>query len=117
MRSAAQCAEVACPTNPPGCGSCGRGATNLLLFRGLRGMGGKSRSLPGSPRSLLGRVMVGRLSLDGPRIPTGERLPHPEVAEYLQLLALSPSTRGLGRLIQEVARTDAAVLVRGESGV
>jgi two-component system response regulator AtoC len=61
--------------------------------------------------------MVGRLSLDGPRIPTGERLPHPEVAEYLQLLALSPSTRGLGRLIQEVARTDAAVLVRGESGV
>jgi two-component system response regulator AtoC len=61
--------------------------------------------------------MVGRLSLDVRRIPTCERLPHPEVAEYLQLLALSPSTQGLGHLIQEVARTDATVLVRGESGV
>jgi hypothetical protein len=40
-----------------------------------------------------------------------ERLPHPEVAEYLQLLTLSPSTQGLGHLIQEVARTDATVLV------
>jgi transcriptional regulator with GAF, ATPase, and Fis domain len=61
--------------------------------------------------------MVGRLSPDGRRIPTCERLPHPEVAEYLQLLALSPSTQKLGHLIQEVARTDATVLVRGESGV
>jgi two-component system response regulator AtoC len=57
------------------------------------------------------------LSVDVRRIPTRERLPHPEVAEYLQLLALSPSTQGLGHLIQEVARTDATVLVRGESGV
>ena len=43
--------------------------------------------------------------------------PHPYLAEYLPLLALSPRTHGLGHLIQEVARTDATVLIRGESGV
>ncbi len=42
---------------------------------------------------------------------------HPYLAEYLPLLSLSPRTRGLGHLIQEVARTDATVLIRGESGV
>jgi two-component system response regulator AtoC len=42
---------------------------------------------------------------------------HPYLEEYLPLLSLSPRTQGLGHLIQEVARTDATVLVRGESGV
>jgi transcriptional regulator with GAF, ATPase, and Fis domain len=37
--------------------------------------------------------------------------------DYLPLLSVSPRTQGLGQLIQEVARTDATVLVRGESGV
>jgi two-component system response regulator AtoC len=63
---------------------------------------------PPSPRPIAG---------DG-EAPTDERSPlHPYLAEYLPLLSLSPSMRGLGRLIQEVARTDATVLVRGESGV
>jgi two-component system, NtrC family, response regulator AtoC len=35
----------------------------------------------------------------------------------MPLLSLSPRMRALGHLIQEVARTDATVLVRGESGV
>src|SRR5215470_147015 len=50
--------------------------------------------------------------------PTGEPPPsEPNVAEYLPLLSLSHSPLGLGQLIQEVARTDATVLMRGESGV
>jgi transcriptional regulator with GAF, ATPase, and Fis domain len=50
--------------------------------------------------------------------PAGEDpLSHPYLAEYLPLLSLSPRTRGLGHLAQEVARTDATVLIRGESGV
>jgi two-component system response regulator AtoC len=42
---------------------------------------------------------------------------HASLDEYLPLLARSPRMRGLAHLIQEVARTDATVLVRGESGV
>jgi two-component system, NtrC family, response regulator AtoC len=42
---------------------------------------------------------------------------HPYLAEHLPLLALNASMRELEHLIQEVARTDATVLVRGESGV
>jgi two-component system, NtrC family, response regulator AtoC len=50
--------------------------------------------------------------------PGDERPPlHPYLAEHLPLLTLSASMRALGHLIQEVARTDATVLVRGESGV
>src|SRR5262245_30990164 len=45
------------------------------------------------------------------------RSPNAYLDEYLPLLSLSPRTQGLGQLIQEVARTDATVLVRGESGV
>ena len=39
------------------------------------------------------------------------------LAEYLPLFSLSPRMRALARLVQEVARTDATVLVLGESGV
>ena len=50
--------------------------------------------------------------------PSDERPPpRPPLAEYLPFLSLSPRTQGLGYLIQEVARTDATVLLRGESGV
>jgi two-component system, NtrC family, response regulator AtoC len=50
--------------------------------------------------------------------PTNERPPlHPYLAEHLPLLSLSARMRELGHVIQEVARTDATVLVRGESGV
>jgi two-component system response regulator AtoC len=50
--------------------------------------------------------------------PTPEAPPsEPGLTEYLPLLSLSPQTAGLGQLIQEVARTDATVLMRGESGV
>src|SRR5262245_49204787 len=49
---------------------------------------------------------------------TSPRAPsHARVTEHLPLLSLSPRTLGLGHLIQEVARTDATVLMRGESGV
>jgi two-component system, NtrC family, response regulator AtoC len=70
--------------------------------------------------------MRGHVTESGPRLPgvgngkapTGEPPPsEPNVAEYLPLLSLSPQTAGLGHLIQEVARTDATVLMRGESGV
>jgi two-component system response regulator AtoC len=42
---------------------------------------------------------------------------HPCLAEHLPLLGLSARMRALEHLIQEAARTDATVLVRGESGV
>ena len=42
---------------------------------------------------------------------------HPCLAEHLPLLALSARMRALEHLIQEAARTDVTVLVRGESGV
>jgi transcriptional regulator with GAF, ATPase, and Fis domain len=42
---------------------------------------------------------------------------NPYLAEYLPLFSLSPRMRAVTRLIQEVARTDATVLVLGESGV
>src|SRR5262245_38040992 len=52
------------------------------------------------------------------QLPSSERpASPPSISEYLQLLSLSPRTLGLGHLIREVARTDATVLVRGESGV
>src|SRR5262245_50604796 len=50
-------------------------------------------------------------------LPDDSAMHHAAVAEYLPLLSLSPRTQGLGHLIQEVARTDATVLIRGESGV
>jgi two-component system, NtrC family, response regulator AtoC len=54
----------------------------------------------------------------GGETPTGEPpLSEPKLADYLPLLSLSPQTGGLAHLIQEVARTDATVLMRGESGV
>jgi two-component system response regulator AtoC len=70
--------------------------------------------------------MIGRMTESLSRRPaandgeplTGERRASPpHLAKYLQLLSLSPSTLGLSHLIQEVARTDATVLLRGESGV
>src|SRR5262245_1354110 len=75
---------------------------------------------PGSP-SVLGRAMkpVSRRAVAPDSVaPIREHSPPPPLlAEYLPLLSLSPRTQGLGHLIQEVARTDATVLVRGESGV
>jgi hypothetical protein len=54
---------------------------------------------------------------DGTPASDGREPFHPSLAEYLPLLSQSPRMRGLAHLIQEVARTDATVLVRGESGV
>jgi two-component system, NtrC family, response regulator AtoC len=58
-----------------------------------------------------------RLATPGGETATGEPPSEPSLAEYFALLALSPQTAGLGHLLQEVARTDATVLMRGESGV
>jgi two-component system response regulator AtoC len=73
---------------------------------------GRSTEALSSPRTAGdGEVVTGERA-------TGERQPlQASVAEYLPLLSLSSPTLGLGHLIQEVARTDATVLIRGESGV
>jgi two-component system, NtrC family, response regulator AtoC len=57
------------------------------------------------------------LPTPGSETPTGEPPSEPSLAEYFALLSLSAQTAGLGHLLQEVARTDATVLMRGESGV
>src|SRR5262245_16964139 len=41
----------------------------------------------------------------------------PSLAAFHTLFSLSPQMRSLGRVIDEVARTDTPVLIRGESGV
>ena len=42
---------------------------------------------------------------------------NPYLSEYMPLFSLSPRMRSLTRIVQEVARTDATVLMLGESGV
>jgi transcriptional regulator with GAF, ATPase, and Fis domain len=41
----------------------------------------------------------------------------PHLTDFRALFSLSPSMRALGQVIEDVARTDAPVLIRGESGV
>ena len=50
--------------------------------------------------------------------PTTSREADPSyLAEHLPLFSLSPRTRVLSDMVRDVARTDATVLIRGESGV
>jgi two-component system response regulator AtoC len=51
------------------------------------------------------------------RPPVSAAAPSTEGDVCLPLFALSPRTRALARVVQEVAQTDATVLIHGESGV
>jgi two-component system, NtrC family, response regulator AtoC len=79
------------------------------------------RPAPCRPDTRPGRIIAP--SFSPPTVGDGEALAdarpprHPNLAEYLPLLALNARMRELEHLIREVARTDATVLVRGESGV
>lgn len=51
------------------------------------------------------------------RPPVDEREPDAELTDPLAMFDCSPRMRALSEVVREVARTDATVLVRGESGV
>jgi two-component system, NtrC family, response regulator AtoC len=96
----------------------------MAHHRGLvspSGGGDPEPSVPWLPDTRPGRFIeppFPRSIVGSDEAPTDGRPPlHPYLAEHLPLLSLSARMRGLGHLIQEVARTDATVLVRGESGV
>jgi two-component system response regulator AtoC len=96
----------------------------MTHFRGnpsTSGGAGSERPLhrqpAGIPAGMAAPVVRQAAPGDGDVVARESSPPQPSLDQYLPLLSLSPRTQGLGHLIQEVARTDATVLVRGESGV